>query len=63
MRAGLGCWTCSRCRTRILLNYSMIVGDLYEFVCNACKKTFAKILTIAQHDKEKPPIRIAVVTT
>jgi putative FmdB family regulatory protein len=25
----------------------------YEFLCNACKKTFAKILTIAQHEKEK----------
>jgi putative FmdB family regulatory protein len=25
----------------------------YEFVCNACKKTFSKILTIAEHDSEK----------
>jgi len=25
----------------------------YEFVCNACKKTFSKILTIAEHDAEK----------
>ena len=25
----------------------------YEFVCNACKKTFLKILTIAEHDAEK----------
>jgi putative FmdB family regulatory protein len=25
----------------------------YEFFCNACKKTFSKILTITQHDVEK----------
>jgi putative FmdB family regulatory protein len=25
----------------------------YEFFCNACKKTFSKILTIAEHDAEK----------
>jgi putative FmdB family regulatory protein len=25
----------------------------YEFVCNACKKTFSKILHIAEHDAEK----------
>jgi putative FmdB family regulatory protein len=25
----------------------------YEFVCNACKKTFSQILTIAEHDAEK----------
>ena len=25
----------------------------YEFFCNACKKTFSKILTIAEHDTEK----------
>jgi putative FmdB family regulatory protein len=25
----------------------------YEFVCNACKKTFLTILTIAEHDAEK----------
>lgn len=25
----------------------------YEFVCKACKKTFSKILTIAEHDAEK----------
>ena len=25
----------------------------YEFVCSACKKTFSKILTIAEHDAEK----------
>jgi putative FmdB family regulatory protein len=25
----------------------------YEFFCNACKKTFSKILTIAKHDAEK----------
>src|SRR2546426_12441324 len=25
----------------------------YEFFCNACKKSFSKILTIAEHDKEK----------
>ena len=25
----------------------------YEFICNACKKTFSKILTITQHDAEK----------
>ena len=24
----------------------------YEFFCPACNKTFSKILTIAQHDKE-----------
>ena len=26
----------------------------YEFFCNACKKTFSKVLTIAEHDAEKP---------
>jgi putative FmdB family regulatory protein len=26
----------------------------YEFICNACKKTFSMILTIAEHDEEKP---------
>ena len=25
----------------------------YEFVCNACKKTFTKTLTVAEHDAEK----------
>ena len=25
----------------------------YEFFCNACKKTFSKILTITEHDAEK----------
>ena len=25
----------------------------YEFVCNACQKTFLKTLTIAEHDAEK----------
>jgi putative FmdB family regulatory protein len=25
----------------------------YEFVCNACKKTFLTILTIAEHDAQK----------
>jgi putative FmdB family regulatory protein len=25
----------------------------YEFVCNACKKTFAKVLHLAEHDTEK----------
>ena len=25
----------------------------YEFVCNACKKTFSKTLHIAEHDAEK----------
>jgi putative FmdB family regulatory protein len=25
----------------------------YEFLCNACKKPFSKILTIAEHDAEK----------
>jgi putative FmdB family regulatory protein len=25
----------------------------YEFVCNACKKTFSKILTISEHDAER----------
>ena len=24
----------------------------YEFFCNTCKKTFPKILTIAQHDAD-----------
>ena len=24
----------------------------YEFFCNACKKTFEKILTMAEHDAE-----------
>ena len=26
----------------------------YEYVCNACKKTFLKTLTLAEHDGEKP---------
>jgi len=26
----------------------------YEYVCNACKKTFPKTLTLAEHDVEKP---------
>jgi len=26
---------------------------VYEFDCNACQKTFTKILTIAGHAKEK----------
>ncbi len=25
----------------------------YEFLCHTCKKTFSRILTIAEHDKEK----------
>jgi putative FmdB family regulatory protein len=25
----------------------------YEYVCNACKKSFSKIFSIAQHDTEK----------
>ncbi len=25
----------------------------YEFVCNACQKTFLKALTIGEHDAEK----------
>jgi putative FmdB family regulatory protein len=25
----------------------------YEFICNACKKTFSKMLTIAEHEAEK----------
>jgi putative FmdB family regulatory protein len=25
----------------------------YEFFCNACKKTFSRVLTIAEHGKEK----------
>jgi putative FmdB family regulatory protein len=25
----------------------------YEFFCHACKKTFSKILTVAEHEKEK----------
>ena len=25
----------------------------YEFFCNACQKTFEKILTMAEHDAEK----------
>jgi putative FmdB family regulatory protein len=24
----------------------------YEFFCNACQKTFSKILTISEHEKE-----------
>ena len=24
----------------------------YEFLCNACKKTFSKVLTIAEHETE-----------
>lgn len=26
---------------------------VYEFLCNACQKTFAKILMIAEHENEK----------
>ncbi len=26
---------------------------VYEYLCEACHKTFEKILTIAEHDKEK----------
>lgn len=26
---------------------------VYEFMCKACHKTFSKILTLAEHDKEK----------
>jgi putative FmdB family regulatory protein len=26
----------------------------YEFFCNACKQTFLKIETIAEHDTDKP---------
>jgi hypothetical protein len=33
----------------------------YEFFCNACKRTFSKKLTIAEHDVEKPSARTAVV--
>jgi len=25
----------------------------YEFFCKACQKTFSKVLTIVEHDKEK----------
>jgi putative FmdB family regulatory protein len=25
----------------------------YDFVCNACKKTFSETLTMAEHDAEK----------
>jgi putative FmdB family regulatory protein len=25
----------------------------YEFVCHACEKTFSKILTFSEHEKEK----------
>jgi putative FmdB family regulatory protein len=25
----------------------------YEFVCSACKKTFLKLLTIAEHDADE----------
>jgi putative FmdB family regulatory protein len=25
----------------------------YEFTCHACHKTFSRILTLAEHDKEK----------
>jgi len=25
----------------------------YEFFCNACHKLFSKLLTMAEHDKEK----------
>ena len=34
----------------------------YEFVCNACKKSFEKILTMSEHDAEKTPARTAAVT-
>jgi putative FmdB family regulatory protein len=27
----------------------------YEFFCNACKRPFLKILTVAEHDAEKTP--------
>ena len=33
----------------------------YEFVCNARKTTFSKILTIAEHDAEKTTAQIVVV--
>ena len=26
---------------------------VYEFLCNACQKTFTKILTISEHENEK----------
>lgn len=28
----------------------------YEFLCNDCKKTFVKTLTISEHDAEKKKI-------
>jgi hypothetical protein len=34
----------------------------YEFVCNACKKTFLKTLTIAEHEAEKAACLTAAVT-
>lgn len=36
---------------------------VYEFTCNACQKTFTKILTIAEHENEKIACPIAAAKT
>ena len=36
-----------------LQNHAEIPMPHYEFFCHACKKTFSKILTVAEHEKEK----------
>ncbi len=32
---------------------------VYEFLCNACQKAFAKILTIAEHENERSSAPVA----
>src|SRR5216683_7462690 len=36
-----------------LHNHAEVSMPHYEFFCHACKKTFSKILTIAEHEKGK----------
>jgi putative FmdB family regulatory protein len=38
--------------TTILHNHAGVPMPHYEFFCHACKKTFSKILTVAEHEKE-----------
>ena len=43
-------------RSKILLSPFRIVEvrmPQYEFFCNGCKKPFSRVLTIAEHGKEK----------
>jgi len=35
-----------------LHNHAEVPMPQYEFYCHACKKTFSKSLTIAEHEKE-----------